>query len=200
MLPTTSAPLWTVSKSHIHRAFIFTTHILVLFYTSLFLHAISKSPTHCSQTLELISHYCGKNYLKPVCKPWGSTAVSHEYTNFVQFTLKPYYWICRHKHPNTIPRCCFSTYQSTKSSIEDTEASLIASKINKAFNVSVVIGAQDFICCRINLVNTSRSHFQNHRFPCITPVVFVTVVSLQRELLLDISTNTPLLHSNNFSI
>lgn len=91
---------------------------------------------------------------------------------------------------------CFSTHQSTKSSIEDTEASLIASNIDKAFNVSVVIGAQDFICCRINLVNTSRSHFQNHRFPCITPVMFIAVIPLQRKLLLDIYTHTALLQSN----
>lgn len=82
---------------------------------------------------------------------------------------------------------CISTHQSTKSSIEDTEASLIASNINKAFNVSVVIGAQDFICCRINLVNTSRSHLQNHRFPRITPVMFIAVIPLQRELLLDMT-------------
>lgn len=115
----------------------------------------------------------------------------------LKMTLKLRYSICSYKHPKHHTKMfCFSTHQSTKSSIEDAEASLIASNINKAFDVSVVIGAQDFICCRINLVNTSRSHFQNHRLSGITPVMFIAVIPLQRELLLDIDTHTPFLHSN----
>lgn len=79
---------------------------------------------------------------------------------------------------------CYKTHQSTKSSIKYRETSLIVREISKAFNIFVVIGTQDFISCRINLIKTPRSYFQNHRFSCVTPVMLIAVVSLWKKRLL----------------
>lgn len=75
-----------------------------------------------------------------------------------------------------------TTYQSTKSSIKYTEPSLTIREVYKSFNISVVIGTEDSVSCRINLVKASRSYFQNDRFSCITPVMLVTVISLEKNI------------------
>lgn len=77
-----------------------------------------------------------------------------------------------------------TTYQSTKSAIKYTKPSLIIREIYKAFNISIVIGTEDSVGRRINLVKASWCYFQNDRFSYITPVMLIAVISLERKIII----------------
>lgn len=111
--------------------------------------------------------------LNTILPPKGLTwnfKMKYKNPAFLQMVMFVFKWLSKN-----------STYQSTKSSIKYTKPSLIIREIYKAFNISIVIGTEDSVSCRVNLIKASRSYFQNDRFSGITPVMLIAVISLEKK-------------------
>lgn len=71
-----------------------------------------------------------------------------------------------------------NAHQSAEAPIKDAEAPLVVGDLHESLHVPVVVGTNNSVCVRVDLVNPAGRHLQAHRLPRVTPVVLEAVVTL----------------------
>lgn len=71
-----------------------------------------------------------------------------------------------------------NAHQPAEATIEDAEAPLVIGDLDESLDITIVVGTNDPVRVRVDLVDSARRHLQTHRLPRVTPVVLKAVVAL----------------------